>query len=886
MNGSQISTGLPGLDRVLKGLIAGDNVVWQVDSIDDYVPFVKPYCESALATGRPLVYFRFAKHEPLTSRVSGADVHTLRPEAGFEQFITEIHSVIEDTGHGGFYVFDCLSDLAADWYSDRMLGNFFRLTCPFLYDVGAIAYFTVLKNYHSPHASATIADTTQILLDVYRHKAKLYVHPIKVQQRHSSTMYMLHAWEKDEFPPVSDSSTISEILTSMPWAGSETARSRLGVWNRAFLQAEKVVDPIRQAECSLKEAEDLVRRLLRMLISRDPRVLELAEPYLTLTDLLGIWRRMIGTGLIGGKSVGMLLARAILEKEDERWSTLLEAHDSFYIGSDVFYTYLVQNGCWWLRQKQKDPEAFLEGAEEARRRILTGRFPEDIRKEFSDMLDYFGQCPIIVRSSSLLEDAFGNSFAGKYESVFCASQGPHDKRLEDFMSAVRTIYASTMGEKALRYRAQRGILGRDEQMSLLVQRVSGSLYGNLFYPQVAGVGFSFNPYVWSEHIDPGAGMLRLVFGLGTRAVDRTDDDYTRVVALNAPDKRPEASFDEMRRYTQRKVDTLDLAANQLVSNDFADVARQSAELPIDLFASRDKELDRLGAEADMRDAFPWILTFKRLLSRAPFVNDMRRMLRTLQDAYGSPVDTEFTANFFDKNTYKINLVQCRPLQVQVSGGGTITDLPSHIEKEDLIFEAYGAVIGQSRLAAIDRLIHVVPSVYGQLRISDRYSIARLIGQLMHGDRPGQPKNIMILGPGRWGTTMPSLGVPVSFAEINTVSVLCEIVAMREDLVPDVSLGTHFFNELVELDILYLALFPGREGNFLNDAFFDQAPNKLARLIPDAARRADVVRVVDAADLGDGTVIKLNANALSQKVVCYIDHQGNGGNTTVHAAAED
>ena len=162
------------------------------------------------------------------------------------------------------------------------------------------------------------------------------------------------------------------------------------------------------------------------------------------------------------------------------------------------------------------------------------------------MLDYFGQSPIIVRSSSLLEDNYGNAFAGKYESVFCANQGPHAKRLQDFLSAVKTVYASTMSEKALRYRAQRGLLDRDEQMSLLVQRVSGGCYGSLFFPQIAGVGLSRNPYVWSECIDPAAGVVRLVFGLGTRAVDRSDDDYTRIVALNAPERRPESDFDEVR----------------------------------------------------------------------------------------------------------------------------------------------------------------------------------------------------------------------------------------------------------------------------------------------------------------------------------------------------
>ena len=116
-------------------------------------------------------------------------------------------------------------------------------------------------------------------------------------------------------------------------------------------------------------------------------------------------------------------------------------------------------------------------------------------------------------------------------------------------------------------------------------------------------------------------------------------------------------------------------------------------------------------------------------------------------------------------------------------------------------------------------MYVPPSVYGQLPIRDRYAVARLIGRLMHLTEPQPPRHVMLIGPGRWGTTTPSLGVPVSFAEIDTASVLCEIVAMRDDLVPDVSLGTHFFNDLVEMDILYLALFPDRKDNFWNRDLF-------------------------------------------------------------------
>jgi hypothetical protein len=151
-------------------------------------------------------------------------------------------------------------------------------------------------------------------------------------------------------------------------------------------------------------------------------------------------------------------------------------------------------------------------------------------------------------------------------------------------------------------------------------------------------------------------------------------------------------------------------------------------------------------------------------------------------------------------------------------------------------------------------------------------VARLIGRVAHANAKEGTGITMLVGPGRWGTTTPSLGVPVSFAEINTVSVLCEVVAMREDLVPDVSLGTHFFNELVEMDVLYMALFPGREGNSINSEFLQQAPNRLTELLPEADRWAEVVKVLYASDLGDGATLRLNANALDQKVVCYVYRQ--------------
>jgi pyruvate,water dikinase len=860
--GKNLTTGLPGLDEVLKGILPGDNIVWQVDSIDNYLAFVKPYIEAARESGRRLIYFRFASHDPLVPEDFGADIHHLDPVDGFEAFIDKIHGVIEQAGRGAFYVFDCLSELAADWYSDQMLGNFFMLTCPYLYDLETVTYFALFRNHHSQRAIRPISETTQLLLEVYRHDEALYVHPLKVHLRYSPTMNMLHAWRSDEtFETVTNSALISEILSSADWAGLYSDR-RPGFWERTFLDAQETLSAVRHGECSDAEERELMTHLMRMIISRETDVLELLSKYFSLENVLNVRKRMIGTGLIGGKAVGMLVARNILKQSNENFAEFLEEHDSFFIGSDVFYTFLVRNGVWWIRGKQKHPDTFLEGAEQARQRILTGTFPDYIVDQFERMLDYFGQSPIIVRSSSLLEDNFGNSFAGKYDSVFCANQGPKERRLEDFLAAVRTVYASTMSENALTYRERRGLLELDEQMALLVMRVSGAMHGRKFYPHVAGVGFSFNPYAWNEHIDPEAGVVRLVYGLGTRAVDRSDDDYTRVVALNAPERRVESNFDEVRQYSQRRVDYIDLDANQLMSGDFSNLVDHAVDVPLQLFTSSETSGGSRASSSQL------CLTFDRLLSETDFVARMRRALRLLTEAYGRPVDIEFTANFLDDERYRMNLVQCRPLQIK---GAEISAIPKvEVEDKDCLLRARGAVIGQSRMADIDMIVYVVPELYGNLPLRDRYDVANLVGKINHSLGLHGPYKLMLLGPGRWGTSTPSLGIPVTFHQINKASVLCEIVTMREGLVPDVSLGTHFLNELVEMDMLYLALFPEQGDNNLNDTFFHGARNALLEVVPNAEKWEQMVKVVRVADLEPaGTRAVLHADAQAQEVLCFL-----------------
>lgn len=229
---------------------------------------------------------------------------------------------------------------------------------------------------------------------------------------------------------------------------------------------------------------------------------EMVRNNFTPEDYFAVRDHMIGTGMIGGKACGMLLARAIIRNNEPDINEVLEPHDSFYVGSDMYYTYIVDNGLWELRIKQRTEEGYFDLAKDFADKLMNGTFSSSMREQFVRIIEYYGQDPYIVRSSSILEDGFGNAFAGKYESVFCANRGSLEERLNEFERAIKVVYASSMSLSALDYRKRRGLANRDEQMALLIQRVSGSYYGSYYMPCAAGVGYSYSPYRIMKDLDP------------------------------------------------------------------------------------------------------------------------------------------------------------------------------------------------------------------------------------------------------------------------------------------------------------------------------------------------------------------------------------------------
>ncbi|MCH8499231.1 MAG: PEP/pyruvate-binding domain-containing protein [Marinobacter sp.] len=851
-----VSSGLEPLDHILDGLRIGDNVVWRVDDLTDYRRFVEPFVSAAVAADRDIIYLRFGSHEPLVQ--AGPKVRVVKVDAlrGFEAFTRHVWQLVETYGRGAFYVSDCLTELLSAWATDHMVGNFFRVICPLLYELDTVAYFALQPRNHSHVTLARIRDTTQVLIDLHRLDNELQVQPVKVWQRNSPTMFLPHRLRQGRFQPVVDSSDATRLQARLEQHHQQdTQQPLLDYWDRLFMQAESAV-----AEGDSDPA--LLEQILQVLISRDDTMLALARRYLGLADTLAVRARMLGTGYVGGKTLGVLLARQILlTDESAPWQQRLEPHDSFFVGSDVFYAYLVHNRLWPAVMRQRTADGYLRESAPLREAIMAGDMPGEVREALIRMLDHYGQYPILVRSSSLLEDGFGNAFAGKYDSEFLVNQGDPEQRLAALEEAIKAVYASAFSEDALVYRQQRGLAEHEEPMALLIQRVNGRYQGGTYLPDAAGVGVSRNTFVWDAAMDPAAGMVRLVMGLGTRAVDRIEGDHACVLALDHPHKRPFHSQEERYRYTQHLVDVLNIRDNQLQSMPLPRLIAEAPELPLPWLAEQDRAATTRARELGGAAGPVWRLTFAGLLAETDFVGLMGTLLQTLEAAYAHPVDIEFTLHLDAQGKPNLNLVQCRPLATL--GADRPVQLPARVPDRALFFATQGHFMGGNMDLDIEQVIHVDAVCYAALGRSQRYEVARLVGRLNRQLRT-QPARVMLVGPGRWGTSSPELGVPVRYADISHMQVLVEVADMGAGLVPDLSFGSHFFQDLVESSTAYVALMPQDAGVSYRPEWLQQCESLDTSALHDDPAVAAAVRWYQVPPGG----LRLLAEVVSQRLYCF------------------
>lgn len=581
--------------------------------------------------------------------------------------------------------------------------------------------------------------------------------------------------------------------------------------------------------------------------------------------------QIIGTGEPGGKGRGLIglrdaLSRTLEGDSQGKYSNLISIPKTAIVQTEIFREFVEHNGlddAIEAAQSGNDVEFEI-----LKKRFLEGSFPNAASLALLSLLDVMRK-PLAVRSSSLLEDQKGASFAGKYESVFVGNNGDEEAKKSNFLSAIKTVFASTCNPDAVAYRKKHNLIGEKEEMALVIQEVVGLEYKGYFLPALSGVAFSQNGYCWNKEINKKDGLVRLVMGLGTRAVGR---GYVRLFSPAKPLMRPEGTeVNNIQKCSQKKVDVVDLKDGHFKTVHFRELIMSGFDCypGSQAFVSLRDGNYLYRPVSNLWDvAHIPVLTLDGVLSGSwmgiDFGAVFSNLLADLERTLGFGVDMEFAVNVDpEKNLGQIFLLQARPL----SEGENRKPMSLPQLKDDDVIFLVNRNLPTAYVPEIEYLVFVDDSRYHDWPHGDKQSIARAIGKVSEALKG---KKFALIGPGRWGSWNPELGVPVSYAEIAGTALLIEVARRKATYVPEVSFGSHFFQDLIEDNITYLPVYPDEAGEIFNEEIF-KAPSSFGQLLDDPYYRKfdDLIKIIHIPSVADGRKAFAILNGELEKAVVFL-----------------
>jgi hypothetical protein len=676
---------------------------------------------------------------------------------------------------------------------------------------------------------------------------------------------------------------IDEILNSRSTSSAREAISfnpEIAPWEMLFRQGEIYE---RMAPADLEDfshhLEEIKVVLIKRLMSDQLPFIKVAKRVLSIRDLRRIYDSLIGTGKIGGKAAGMYLAWRILRPIDEQHDRgLIHIPDSYFIGTDVIYEFFLMNKLeHYMNQKYRPVQEIRAEYPQIVSDFLASELPDYLVIQVREVVQSLGDSPLIVRSSSLLEDNFGFSFAGKYNSFFCPNQGTLDENVNCVLDAIRRVYASSLNPDALLYRKRHNLIDYDERMAILLQRITGRWCGRYFYPDIAGVGFSENPFCWTPEIRQGEGFLRVVTGLGTRAVERVEEDYPRLIPLSHPELRLEDTVEGRRTYAQRNMDVIDREKNDVTTVPAREGLSHCSPL-LSTIASIDtgEALLAVPPGTTLRPEEPIVLTFDGLTRDEAFVSLMRDTLQHLEDGYQGPVDLEFavmvdlsdpspaeegTYTGNPERHYRLYILECRPFnELRMPG----VDAVAEDVKETRRLFTVPTLLPARIVEGIDFLAFIDPERYYD--IDDEARRKKIADAITALNDTLPPDRFGLVGPGRWGSLNSRLSVPITYSDVCNARLLVEISPPYVPR-PELAFGTDFFEETKEAEIFVLGIQPTSEGGAIDWQFLREAPNSLADYVPWASALMDDVRVIDLRAVV-GSPLKIIIDDANEAVACF------------------
>ncbi|MCD4656054.1 MAG: PEP/pyruvate-binding domain-containing protein, partial [Planctomycetes bacterium] len=618
--------------------------------------------------------------------------------------------------------------------------------------------------------------------------------------------------------------------------------------------------------------------LARRFLTEQLEYIMIAKNIFEISDFNELIGRSIASpdsfGKIGGKGAGLFLAKKILANVGDISELPIGrvlTPKTWYLVSDALFDFVSNNDLEDVfEQKYKDIDQVRHEYPNVVQLFKNSSFPPNLIQGLSMALDDFGEVPIIVRSSSLLEDRLGTAFSGKYKSLFLPNIGTREERLNDLLDAISEVYASVFSPDPIAYRKEHDLLDFSDEMGILIQEVVGKKIGKYYFPAFAGVAFSNNEFRWSPRISQKDGLVRMVPGLGTRAVDRLDDDYPFLAVPQLPNLRVNTVPSEIIKYAPKNIDVIDLEQKKFKTLDINELLRETnGDYPglslvfscyKDGIFSKTNQL-LLDVENDML-----VVNFENLLTSTDFIRNMANILNILEEKLNTPVDIEFA---FDGDNFY--LLQCRPQAYTLECSPA--SIPQDIPVERTLFTA-NKYVSNGWVPDITHIVYVDPIAYDKLETKQlMLDVGRAVGQL---NKLLPKRQFILMGPGRWGSRGDiKLGVRITYSDINNTAMMIEIARKKGGYVPDLSFGTHFFQDLVEANIRYLPLYPDSDDESIvfNYRFFRLANNILVQILPKFDYLSDVLKVVEVQKETDGQILKILMNAeLDRAVAVFSDKE--------------
>lgn len=516
----------------------------------------------------------------------------------------------------------------------------------------------------------------------------------------------------------------------------------------------------------------------------------------------------VGQGSIGGKARGLAFLDSMIKRNRllDKWpDVLVTIPRTVVLGADIFDEFMEDNSLYEIALSGASDEEILDN-------FIAARLPFRLHEDLYTFISVVKK-PIAVRSSSMLEDSYYQPFAGIY-STYMVPNFANDERLtiENLSNAIKSVYASAFYKDSKAYMLATSNVIDEEKMAIVLQEVTGSQYGDRFYPTLSGVARSINFYPIAPE-KPEDGIANIALGLGKYIVD---GGLTLRFSPRFPRKVLQLSTPELAlRETQKHFYALDLRPGSFTPavDDACNLQKLSLQE-----AEKDGSLRNVASTFDyeshmLREGMfgegKRIITFSNILMHNvfPLAEILATVLETGQREMSKPVEIEFAVDLNRQNGQPVvfNLLQIRPI---VDNREAIEAHLEEVKEEDTLIYTHSA-LGNGIVRDIHDFVYVRPESFNP---AVNKETALKVGEL--NDRfLAEKKNYVLVGPGRWGSSDPWLGIPVKWPQISAARVIVE--SGLEHYRIDPSQGTHFFQNLTSFRVGYFTINP-----FIQDGFYD------------------------------------------------------------------